>query len=96
MAGKGGRGYEEKFIQYEKSPAFWNDLIDLSIEIVNRGEKIGNALEEYYKEGEQEDVSINIQWKDLNNKGYKLNATAKLYWDGKENKITFWKYQLNH
>jgi len=67
-----------------------------SVKIVNRGGKIGNALEEHYKSGEQENISIDIQWKDLNDEEYKLNATATLYWDGKENKLTFWKYQLNH
>ena len=57
---------------------------------------IGDALEDHYKSGGQENISIDIQWKDLNDKEYKHNAITKLYWDGKEDKLTLWEYQLKH
>jgi hypothetical protein len=96
IALKGWEGHEEEFIQYRKSPELWNGLIDQSISIVDRGGIIGNALEDHYKSGGQENISIDIQWKDLHDKEYKHNAITKLYWDGKEDKLTLWEYQLNH
>ncbi len=48
IAGDGWEDHDKKAIQYKKTPEMWNSLIDLLINIVNEGGKIGNALEDRY------------------------------------------------
>jgi hypothetical protein len=75
---------------------FWKAFIEKIQEMSKGGKKIGSDLEIIYKIHRRKiPLLLEIEWEDLNGKKYGNIAKSNLFWNGSNDQIEPWEYNVN-
>ena len=79
-----------------KNLDFWKGFIEKIQEMSKEGKRIGSDLEIIYKTHRRKiPLLFEIEWEDLDGKKYGNIAKSNLFWNGSNDQIELWEYNLN-